>query len=68
MSSERSSRKQALQAHNDRNASSTLATVTTLLSIDEYLHTSYKPDVDFVDGEIEERNLGEFDSHAYKLL
>ena len=40
-----------------------MATTPTLLSIDEYLHTSCKPDVDFVDGEIEERNLGEFD-HA----
>ena len=46
-----------------------MATTPTLLSIDEYLHTSYSPDVDFVDGEIEERNLGEFE-HArlqYKL-
>ncbi len=40
-----------------------MATTPALLSIDEYLHTSYKPDVDFVDGEIEERNLGEFE-HA----
>lgn len=46
-----------------------MATVPALLSIEQYLRTSYKPDVDFVDGEIEERNLGEFD-HArlqYKL-
>jgi Uma2 family endonuclease len=35
-----------------------MATATTLLSIDEYLRTSYHPDCDFVDGEIEERNLG----------
>jgi Uma2 family endonuclease len=40
-----------------------MATTPTLISIDEYLHTSYKPDADFVDGEIEERNLGEF-QHA----
>ncbi len=40
-----------------------MATTPTLLSIGEYLHTSYKPDVDFVDGEIEERNLGEYE-HA----
>jgi Uma2 family endonuclease len=38
-----------------------MATATALLSIDEYLHTSYKPDADFVDGEIVERNLGEFE-------
>jgi Uma2 family endonuclease len=36
-----------------------MATTPSLLSIDEYLHTSYKPDVDFVDGELEERNVGE---------
>jgi Uma2 family endonuclease len=38
-----------------------MATIPVLLSMDEYLHTSYHPDADFVDGEIEERNLGEFD-------
>lgn len=46
-----------------------MATLPALLSIEDYLRTSYKPDVHFVDGEIEERNLGEFD-HArlqYKL-
>ena len=31
----------------------------TLVSIDEYLGTSYRPDVDYVDGELQERNLGE---------
>ena len=36
-----------------------MATAPPLLSINEYLHTSYKPDVHFVDGEIEERNVGE---------
>ncbi len=30
-----------------------------LLSIEEYLHTSYHPDCDFVDGQLEERNLGD---------
>lgn len=40
-----------------------MATTPALLSLDEYLHTSYRPDVDFVDGELEERNLGEFE-HA----
>jgi Uma2 family endonuclease len=33
----------------------------TLVSLDEYLNTSYKPDCDYVDGEIQERNLGEKD-------
>lgn len=38
-----------------------MATTPALLSLDEYLHTSYKPDVDYIDGEIEERDLGEFE-------
>jgi Uma2 family endonuclease len=33
----------------------------TLISVEEYLATSYRPDCDYVDGHIEERNLGEFD-------
>ncbi len=33
------------------------------VSVSEYLHTSYQPDCDYVDGVIEERNLGELD-HA----
>ncbi len=40
-----------------------MATTPTLLTIDEYLRTSYHPDADYVDGEIEERNLGEYE-HA----
>ena len=35
----------------------------TLVSINEYLSTSYDPDCDYVDGVIEERNSGEND-HA----
>lgn len=35
----------------------------TLVPVEEYLHTSYSPDCDYVDGEVLERNLGEFD-HA----
>ena len=38
-------------------------TVPHLISVEDYLNTNYRPDVDYVDGEIEERNLGEFD-HA----
>jgi Uma2 family endonuclease len=33
----------------------------TLISVEEYLTTSYRPDCDYVDGRIEERNLGEWD-------
>jgi Uma2 family endonuclease len=44
-------------------ATANLSNLSNLISIEEYLSTSYRPDVDYVDGEIEERNLGEFD-HA----
>jgi Uma2 family endonuclease len=35
----------------------------TLISVSEYLATSYRPDCDLVDGHLVERNLGEYD-HA----
>jgi Uma2 family endonuclease len=38
-----------------------MATAPPLLSIEEYLRTSYHPDADYVNGEIEERNLGEYE-------
>jgi len=44
-----------------------MATAPALLSIDEYLRTSYKPDVDFVDGEIKERNLGEYEHATFQI-
>jgi Uma2 family endonuclease len=31
----------------------------TLISVEEYLRTSYRPDCDYVDGEVLERNVGE---------
>ncbi len=36
-----------------------MATTPQLLSIEQYLHSSYHPDADFVDGEIEIRHMGE---------
>ena len=33
---------------------------TTAVSIEEYLSTAYEPDLDYVDGELEERNVGEY--------
>ncbi len=32
-----------------------------LVSVEEYLHTDYSPDCDYVDGHVQERNLGEYD-------
>ncbi len=34
---------------------------TTLVSVQEYVATSYRPDRDYVDGELQERNLGELE-------
>jgi len=45
-----------------------MATAPSLLSIEEYLRTSYKPDVDFVDGHLEERHLGEFEHARLQYL
>ena len=33
----------------------------TSISVEEYLATSYRPDCDYVDGRVEERNWGEWD-------
>jgi Uma2 family endonuclease len=42
-----------------------MAAATQLpISVSEYLRTSYRPDCDYVDGVVEERNLGEFDHAA----
>lgn len=45
-----------------------MATAPPLLTIEEYLHTSYKPDLHFVDGEVEERNVGEYDHAKIQTL
>jgi Uma2 family endonuclease len=34
-----------------------------LIPVEEYLATTYRPDCDYVDGKVEERNLGEYE-HA----
>ena len=44
-----------------------LAHLSKLISVEEYLNTSYRPDVEYVDGEIQERNLGEFDHGDLQL-
>jgi Uma2 family endonuclease len=42
---------------------SRLAHLSKPISVEQYLNTICRPDVEYVDGEIQERNLGEFD-HA----
>jgi Uma2 family endonuclease len=43
-----------------------MATLQTSLA--EYLRTSFHPDRDYVDGEVQERNLGEFDHGAVQAF
>jgi Uma2 family endonuclease len=40
----------------------------TLISVEEYLATSYRPDCDYIDGRIEERNLGERDHSNLQMV
>jgi hypothetical protein len=35
--------------------------VSTTVPLSEYLNTSYRPDRDYLDGELMERNVGEWD-------
>ena len=51
-----------------------MATTPSLISIEEYLHTSYHPDVHYVDGILEERHgtgenhaLGEFEHNTFQI-
>jgi Uma2 family endonuclease len=48
-------------------AMATLPIDEPYVTVEEYLHTSYRPDCDYVDGRIEERNVGEYD-HGYLQL
>lgn len=40
-----------------------MSALPALVSVEEYLHTAYRPDCDYVDGVLMERNVGE-KSHA----
>ncbi len=42
-------------------------TTATQVSVQEYLTTVYEPDVDYLDGELEERNVGEYDHNNVQL-
>ena len=41
-----------------------MSATKALVSVEEYLHTVYKPDCDYVDGEVLERNMAE-DDHSH---
>jgi Uma2 family endonuclease len=40
----------------------------TLISVEEYLKTTYRPDCDYVDGEVLERNVGEFKHGRLQII
>jgi Uma2 family endonuclease len=42
-------------------------TTSTRVSVEEYLATEYSPDVDYVDGELVERNVGEKDHSKLRM-
>ena len=41
--------------------------VKTLVSVEEYLTSVYDPDVDYVDGELEDRYAGEKDHAKFQV-
>lgn len=43
------------------------AATVPFVTVEEYLRTVYEPDVDYVDGQIEERNLGERDHGTLQM-
>ena len=46
----------------------TAANVPELIPIEEYLASSYEPDLEFVDGVLEEKNMGEWDHSFLQLM
>ncbi len=40
-----------------------MAMITSTVSLETYLHTVYRPDCDWIEGELRERNVGQFE-HA----
>jgi Uma2 family endonuclease len=42
--------------------------VATAVSVEEYLDTSYRPDCDYLDGELLERNVGELEHSTLQTL
>jgi Uma2 family endonuclease len=37
------------------------STANPIVTVEEYLHSVYRPDMDYVDGRLEDRNVGEYD-------
>jgi len=43
-----------------------MAAATVFVPVEEYLRSSYDPDAEYIDGQIEERPLGEYDHSAWQ--
>lgn len=43
-----------------------MAAATTIVTVEEYLRSSYEPDAEYVDGQIVERSVGENDHSAWQ--
>jgi Uma2 family endonuclease len=43
-----------------------MATTTTFVSVEEYLRSSFDPDAEYIDGQIQERAVGENDHSAWQ--
>jgi Uma2 family endonuclease len=41
--------------------------IATHITLEEYLKTTYEPDAEYIDGEIEERNVGEHDHNTVQM-
>jgi Uma2 family endonuclease len=41
---------------------------TAVVAVNEYLETSYRPDCEYIDGELLERNVGELDHSRMQML
>jgi hypothetical protein len=40
----------------------------TMIPVEEYLQKTYRPDCDYVDGEIRERHVGQYDHSRLQAL
>ena len=45
-----------------------MAATTHLVPLEEYLRASYRPDCDYIDGVVLERNLGQFDHSRLRAV
>src|SRR5580698_2637711 len=45
-----------------------MATVVTLVTLEDYLATSYRPDREWIDGELKERNVGKWEHARVQAL